>query len=31
MPAPIFYAHRILKRLSEARRSGVTHALGPDA
>ncbi|WP_029077195.1 methionine adenosyltransferase [Kaistia adipata] len=31
MPAPIFYAHRILKRLSEARRSGETHALGPDA
>ena len=31
MPAPIFYAHRILKRLSEARRSGETGALGPDA
>jgi len=31
MPAPIFYAHRILKRLSDARRSGETHALGPDA
>ncbi|MBB5754034.1 methionine adenosyltransferase [Prosthecomicrobium pneumaticum] len=31
MPAPIYYAHRILKRLSEARRSGETRALGPDA
>nr|WP_246573351.1 methionine adenosyltransferase [Chelatococcus asaccharovorans] len=31
MPAPIYYAHRILKTLSEARRSGETRALGPDA
>jgi len=31
MPAPIYYAHRILKVLSEARRSGETRALGPDA
>ncbi|CAH1678769.1 methionine adenosyltransferase [Hyphomicrobiales bacterium] len=31
MPAPIYYAHRILKILSEARRSGETGALGPDA
>jgi S-adenosylmethionine synthetase len=31
MPAPIYYAHRILKLMSEARRSGETQALGPDA
>src|SRR5262249_45127142 len=31
MPAPIYYAHRILKLLAEARRSGATKALGPDA
>ncbi|QTL05161.1 methionine adenosyltransferase [Aquabacter sp. L1I39] len=31
MPAPIYYAHRILKVLSEARRSGETKVLGPDA
>src|SRR3979490_1397729 len=31
MPAPIFYAHRILKVMSEARRSGGSQALGPDA
>ncbi|WP_127091411.1 methionine adenosyltransferase [Aquabacter cavernae] len=31
MPAPIFYAHRILKVLADARRSGETMALGPDA
>jgi S-adenosylmethionine synthetase len=31
MPAPIFYAHRILKLLSEARRSGKEKGLGPDA
>ncbi|MFC7395951.1 methionine adenosyltransferase [Chelatococcus sp. GCM10030263] len=31
MPAPIYYAHRILKLISEARRSGETGALGPDA
>ena len=30
MPAPIYYAHRILKRLSEARRGGQATALGPD-
>ncbi len=31
MPAPIYYAHRILKLMSEARRAGDTEALGPDA
>jgi S-adenosylmethionine synthetase len=31
MPAPIFYAHRILQQLSDARRSGKEKALGPDA
>ncbi len=31
MPAPIFYAHRILKLLNEARKSGETGVLGPDA
>ena len=31
MPAPIFYAHRILKLMAEARHSGETHVLGPDA
>ena len=31
MPAPIFYAHRILKVMSQARRSGESEALGPDA
>src|SRR5580700_7101842 len=31
MPAPIYYAHLILKVMSEARRSGETRALGPDA
>jgi S-adenosylmethionine synthetase len=31
MPAPIHYAHRILKLMSEARRAGETKALGPDA
>ena len=31
MPAPLYYAHRILKLLSDARRSGETRALGPDA
>jgi S-adenosylmethionine synthetase len=31
MPAPIYYAHRILKLLSEARHSGEQKALGPDA
>lgn len=31
MPAPIYYAHRILQELSDARRSGKEKALGPDA
>ncbi len=31
MPAPLYYAHRILKLLSEARRSGKEKGLGPDA
>jgi S-adenosylmethionine synthetase len=31
MPAPIFYAHRILKSLAEVRKSGECPALGPDA
>ena len=31
MPAPIYYAHRILQALSEARRSGREKALGPDS
>ncbi len=31
MPAPIYYAHRILHQLSEARRSGKEPRLGPDA
>ena len=31
MPAPIYYAHTILQSLSEARRSGRTPELGPDA
>jgi S-adenosylmethionine synthetase len=31
MPAPIYYAHRILKLLCDARRTGETTALGPDA
>ena len=31
MPAPIYYAHRILHRMAEARHSGETHMLGPDA
>ena len=31
MPAPIHYAHAILKRLAEARKSGAEPALGPDA
>ena len=31
MPAPIYYSHRILQALSEARRSGKEKALGPDA
>ncbi|MEP9354572.1 methionine adenosyltransferase [Xanthobacter sp. KR7-65] len=31
MPAPIYYAHKILKTLADARHSGETRALGPDA
>jgi S-adenosylmethionine synthetase len=31
MPAPIFYAHNILRSLSEARHSGAAPLLGPDA
>ncbi len=31
MPAPILYAHRILKRLAEERKSGGAGVLGPDA
>jgi S-adenosylmethionine synthetase len=31
MPAPIFYSHAILRALSEARHSGKTPLLGPDA
>jgi S-adenosylmethionine synthetase len=31
MPAPIYYSHKILKLLSDARRSGVEKHLGPDS
>jgi S-adenosylmethionine synthetase len=31
MPAPIYYAHRILWLMNEARKSGAAPALGPDA
>lgn len=31
MPAPIQYAHAILRRLAEVRKSGIEPALGPDA
>jgi S-adenosylmethionine synthetase len=31
MPAPLYYAHEILRRLSNARRSGEAPMLGPDA
>jgi S-adenosylmethionine synthetase len=31
MPAPIQYAHKILRRLAEVRKSGAEPALGPDA
>ena len=31
MPAPILYAHKMLKRLAEARKSGEAAVLGPDA
>jgi S-adenosylmethionine synthetase len=31
MPAPILYAHKMLRRLSEVRKSGAEAKLGPDA
>ncbi len=31
MPAPIYYAHAILRRLAEVRKNGKEKALGPDA
>ncbi|GGG66191.1 S-adenosylmethionine synthase [Salipiger pallidus] len=31
MPAPILFAHAVLKRLAEARKSGEASVLGPDA
>jgi S-adenosylmethionine synthetase len=31
MPAPIYYAHRILRLMNEARKSGNAPVLGPDA
>src|SRR5258706_16148542 len=31
MPAPIFYAHKILRLISEARHSGREKVLGPDS
>jgi S-adenosylmethionine synthetase len=31
MPAPLYYAHNILRSLAEARHSGATPHLGPDA
>ena len=31
MPAPIFYAHRILHEMAKARHTGRTPELGPDA
>jgi S-adenosylmethionine synthetase len=31
MPAPLYYAHKILEDLSKARRSGAEEHLGPDA
>jgi S-adenosylmethionine synthetase len=31
MPAPIYYSHKILQALSEARHAGRTPALGPDS
>ena len=31
MPAPIFFAHKILKTLADARKSGESNVLGPDA
>lgn len=31
MPAPIYYAHRILRKLAEDRHAGILSKLGPDA
>jgi S-adenosylmethionine synthetase len=31
MPAPLYYAHRILREISKARHSGIEKTLGPDA
>ena len=31
MPAPLYYAHKILKLMADARHAGQTKALGPDA
>jgi S-adenosylmethionine synthetase len=31
MPAPIYYAHKVLKVLTDARKSGESKVLGPDA
>jgi S-adenosylmethionine synthetase len=31
MPAPLYYAHKILREISSARHSGVERTLGPDA
>ncbi|CAN5448309.1 methionine adenosyltransferase [soil metagenome] len=31
MPAPIFYAHKILRLISEARHAGIEKVLGPDS
>jgi len=31
MPAPIYYSHRILKQMAEARHSGETSIFGPDS
>ena len=31
MPAPIYYAHKILKLMADARKSGESKVLGPDA
>jgi S-adenosylmethionine synthetase len=31
MPAPIYYAHKILKVMADARHSGETNVLGPDS
>ena len=31
MPAPLYYAHKILREISQARHSGIEKTLGPDA